>query len=194
MVNTTVVNVSDASRLIYQKAFDRYVQEEARVVLMSHLGVFSQDLINSLSEGIEEILISAGERKPVIKRIFSILIEGLQNIRIHGETDANHLQQGILIVARNDDSHKIFFGNLIETTGKDLMADRLRRLNLLSEDDLKTRYMEVLSNGILSNRGGAGLGFITMRMKSKSQLLYEFHTVSNELSMFTVEMTIQKES
>ena len=194
MVNTTVVNVSDASRLIYQKAFDRYVQEEARVVLMSHLGVFSQDLINSLSEGIEEILISAGERKPVIKRIFSILIEGLQNIRIHGETDANNLQQGILIVARNDDSHKIFFGNLIETTGKDLMADRLRRLNLLSEDDLKTRYMEVLSNGILSNRGGAGLGFITMRMKSKSQLLYEFHTVSNELSMFTVEMTIQKES
>lgn len=193
MVDTTVVNVSDASRLIYQKAFDRYVQEEGRVVLMSHLGVFSQDLINSLSEGIEEILISAGERKPVIKRIFSILIEGLQNIRIHGGTDLNHLQQGILIVARNENSHKIFFGNLIETAAKDLMADRLRRLNLLSEDDLKTRYMEVLSNGILTNKGGAGLGFITMRMKSKSQLFFEFHPVSGELSMFTVEMTIQKE-
>jgi hypothetical protein len=194
MVDTTVVNVSDTSRLIYQKAFDRYVHEESRAVLMSHLGVFSQDLINSLSEGIEEILISAGERKPVIKRIFSILIEGLQNIRIHGGTDANHVQQGILIVAKNEHSHKIFFGNLITTSTKDLMADRLRRLNLLSDDDLKTRYMEVLSNGILSNKGGAGLGFITMRMKSKSQLAYEFHPVSADMSMFTVEMTIQKEA
>lgn len=72
------------------------------------------------------------------------------------------------------------------------METRLNELNSLSEEELKQRYMAVLSNGILSNKGGAGLGFITMKMKAKSKLNFNFHPVSDEYAMFTFELVVKR--
>jgi hypothetical protein len=52
--------------------------------------------------------------------------------------------------------------------------------------------MQVLSERILSNQGGAGLGFITMRMKAKSYLNFHFEKVSDEKSVFTFELIIKR--
>jgi hypothetical protein len=52
--------------------------------------------------------------------------------------------------------------------------------------------MKVLSEGILSNKGGAGLGFITMRMKAKSNLNFHFQKVSEDKSVFTFELIIKR--
>lgn len=192
-MNFAEIDMTVASNMIFESICKRYVKDESLVIVMSHFGVFSQDLINSLAEGAEEILISANEKKPMIRRVFSVLIEGLQNIKIHGEADDEGIKRGILVFAKGEDGlYKISFGNLILNKLKDSMETRLNELNSLSEEELKQRYMAVLSNGILSNKGGAGLGFITMKMKAKSKLNFNFHPVSDEYAMFTFELVVKR--
>ena len=102
-------------RQFFTNCMESYVSVENRVILISHCGVFSQDLINSLVEGNEELMSSVGDKKILIKRVFSILIEGLQNIRAHGEKDENGKQIAFVLIAKEKDTYKLNLGNIINS-------------------------------------------------------------------------------
>ncbi|MES2587436.1 MAG: SiaB family protein kinase [Bacteroidota bacterium] len=193
MIEFQTKNISDRCKEIYDLQ-KRYLVDDLKLsIILSHFGYFSQDLVNGFSENIEEILISNGDKKQIIKRIFSILIEGLQNIRVHGESDDDGKFYGSFYIAKNENEFKIIFGSLMKTDKKQLIENRLEKLNALHEDDVKEHYMVVLSNGIVSEKGNAGLGFITMRLKSKNLVKPTFFAVSDDLQFFTIELTIAKE-
>jgi hypothetical protein len=190
--HTTEVKLNLASSTVFKTVCDRYSLEDSMSLLMSHCGILSQDLVNSLGEGAEELLIGLNEKRPMIRRIFSLLIEGLQNIKIHGEADSSGVKSGLFVFAKGENCYKITFGNAMFTEFTDSLKERLDELNTLDEVALKQRYMQVLSDGILSNKGGAGLGFITMKMKAKSNVNYQIIPVSETFSIFTYELVIQR--
>ena len=193
MIEFQTITISDRSKEIFDIQKNYLKKDLNMSVFLSHFGYFSQDLVNGFSENVEEILISAGEKKQIIKRIFSILIEGLQNIRVHGELDNLGKHYGSFLISKNDLEYKIIFGSLMKSDNKETIEERIKTLNALNEDDVKEHYMVVLSNGIVSEKGNAGLGFITMRLKSKNQVKPNFFAVSDELQYFTIEITISKE-
>jgi hypothetical protein len=170
----------------------KYAAQENRTILISHRGVFSQDLVNSLLDASESILISSNEKKPLIRRIFSILLEGLQNIRIHGDLDEKNQKNGLVILAKDENSYRITFGNRVQKIRAEKMPEKLNQLNRLNEEELKSLFFKVLSNGIISNKSGAGLGFITMRMKSKLPLDFSFYAISEDNFIFVVEITVNR--
>lgn len=184
-------DISPNTQEVYQNVHERLVTDEGRNVLVSHYGEFSQDLVNSLSEGIEEAMRTRDEKKALIKRMFSILIEGLQNIRIHGVKSPKGKQFSHVIIARNEDNYKVNFGNLIEKGTEENLKKHLTRLNGMDAIQIKQYYMEVLSNGIMSKQGGAGLGFITIAMKSKSQLVFEFKKIDDNYTYFNIEVVLE---
>ena len=162
-------------------------------VLLAHFGEINQDLINSFTVSVEEMMVSAGDRKPLIKRVFSILIEGLQNILIHGERKDDE-QLALVIVASNEEHYRIILGNIALVADKEKLVNYLDKLNNMEEDDVKAYYLEILNNGLISSKGGAGLGFITMRMKSKSQLRYTFGEVNDTLMFFTIGTDLDRKA
>lgn len=173
------MNFSEDSHKIHvQVTFDTIYQElnsiENSTVIMSHFGKFSQDLVNSISEGVEGVLVSLEVKKSIIKRIFSILIEGLQNLRIHGGTDPDDNQVGHVIVLKIDKGFKISFGSYATNDDRLFLEEHLNKLNAMTDLEAKSFYMEILGNGVISDKGGAGLGFITIRNKAKSILNYRF--------------------
>lgn len=192
MLNTISGDIKLACKQVYENKIHS-LEKASEPVLIAHFGEFSSELINSLSEGAEELLIASNEKKGLIKRVFSILIEGLQNIKAHAERDMNNNINGLVIVSKKQDAYLIQLGNLILRKREESVTQRLLKLNSLSEASLKDLYLDVLSNGILSNKGGAGLGFITMRMKSKTVLDFDFFQLTDDLSLFVVEILIQKE-
>jgi len=161
-------------------------------VILSHFGEFSQELVNSLSISIENMMIESGDQKGVVKRIFSILVEGLQNIRIHGERDEKEQQTSFLTILQSDTYYKLTLGNLVSSENISKIVDRINQLNELNPSDIKNLYMEVLSNGIMSNKGGAGLGFITMSLKSKNQLDFTTEDLSELLTLLSLEIKIDR--
>ncbi len=164
-------------------------------VSVAHCGGINQDLIHRLSEYVEEMLISAGAKKNVIKRIFSIVVEGLQNILIHGERIGEDQEQlSMLIVASSATDYKVTMGNITATTERSKLLSYIEKLNGMDENEVKEFYLETLNNGLISDKGGAGLGFITMRMKSKNKLHCEFEELSESQLFFVITTVLQKEA
>lgn len=176
----------------YQEIYGNYNSKSAKKILVSHFGEFTQDLVNSISNGIEETMLELGDKKGTVKRMFSILVEGLQNVRLHGEKDEDGNQHSFLVIAQDEAEYLVTFGNLILNQNLAVMTERLKQINGYDEAQVKALYMEVLTNGIISNKGGAGLGFITMAMKSKNKLKYNFEEVNDKLSCFSVEVKVDR--
>lgn len=176
----------------FQEIFGDYNKNASGKIIVSHFGEFSQDLVNSLSTSIEDMMLESGDKKGVVKRMFSILVEGLQNIRIHGERDEDGNQVSFLIVLQNEDNYKVTFGNLIKRENIDGIIERIESLNKMDNAEVKELYMDVLSNGIMSNKGGAGLGFITMSLKSKNQIGFISEEVSEDLIFFSVNIDLER--
>jgi hypothetical protein len=193
MIDFQTIQIADRCLEIYD-TFKSFLKENGEQFLLTHYGIFSQDLVNSLSESIEETLTSAGEKKQLIKRIFSILIEGLQNIRVHGSFDDEGKQYAFVLMSKKGEQYTIQFGSLIENEKVQNLQNRFILLNSLDDISLKELYMSTLTNGEVSATGNAGLGFITMRMKSKQLIEAKFYAVSETKTFFTTQLKILKEA
>lgn len=137
-------------------------------------------------------MFEAGDKKGTIKRMFSILVEGLQNVRIHGEKDEDGNQISFLIIAQDENEYLVTIANLVRNEVLDNIIERVDELNEMDEAEVKAYYMDTLTNGIMSKKGGAGLGFITMAMKSKNKLNYIPEQVSDDLTCFSLEVKIAR--
>ncbi|PHR46681.1 MAG: hypothetical protein COA32_09355 [Fluviicola sp.] len=187
------VEIKSSIEEIYRGIHNDYVSRENGVIILSHFGEFSQDLVNSLSEGLEQIMRANNVKKAIVKRMFSIMIEGLQNIRIHGAKDKKDQQLGHVIVTDYHNSYTISFGNLSNKDKKKFLNDHIKSLNEMDPAEVKEYYLKVLGNGVLSEKGGAGLGFITMCLKSKSKLTHQFIELENDQLYFEVSMSLAYE-
>ncbi len=177
---------------VYNELTLGYSHRKDEVVVFSHYGVFSKDLVNSIAYSIEELMNHSGERKTVVKRMFSILIEGLQNIRLHSLSDANQLALGFVIVSKSNDFYKVSFGNIIKKINKAKIIRNIDGINHLDNQSLKMHYRQVLSNGMFSDKGGAGLGLITMKMKSDTKIIHDFIDIGNSLLCFTFSLKLKR--
>ncbi len=152
-----------------------HYNNDGAIDFVSNFGEFTQDYVNQISSEIEERMFEDGEKKVIIKRIFSIIVEGLQNIRLHGEKDKEGNQVSFFIILKNDSNYFIYLSNLVLNKNIEGIKKRIEQVNGMNKDKIKELYLSVLTNGVISNKGGAGLGFITMSMKSLNQLEYNFY-------------------
>ena len=109
------INVRD----IFQNQHDSKINSQDFEILMSHFGSFPQNLIYKISLKAEQILIYRSDDKKIVKRVFSILLEGLNNIRIHGIRDEFDRQLGYFILACNKNEYEIIMANIINSSEKD---------------------------------------------------------------------------
>ncbi len=191
MIETMDGNIAVAIKQKYEETSELLMSEN-RIICLSHLGVFSHDLINSIANAAEDLMISSGEMKRTVKRAFSILIEGLQNIYKHAAADEKGQQLAFLILAKNNTTYKIVFGNIIEQEEVDPTLSYLMHINAMNPDQLKLLYLDVLSREELSQKGGAGLGFLTMFIKSESQFKYGIQKVKNSKSILCIEILLNR--
>lgn len=176
----------------YQEIYSEYSRVSRLKIIVSHFGEFSQDLVNSITNSVEETMLGMGDKKGTVKKMFSILVEGLQNIRLHGVRDERDNQLSFVIIAQDEKEYLVTFGNIIINESWAGIEEKIKRINSYSEEEVKALYMEVLTDGVISSKGGAGLGFITMAMKSKNKLNYRNEKINDNLSCFSVEVKIDR--
>ena len=158
--------------------------------MVMHVGELDQEQVNTISTIVENQMANIGVGKGAVKRIFNIAIETLQNICFHAERDNNGNQMTYFIIGKKDNEFSIYSGNLLTKEGSEKLSKRLERLKALNDADLKKEYLDVLSNGELSKKGGAGLGFITIAMKSNNNIHFEFLPVNKELFLFSMKAIV----
>jgi hypothetical protein len=191
---SNATDISPKVRGVYQEIYDTLNGIHNSSFIIAHFGQFSHDLVNIIAEGVETVLITNNVNKALTKRMFSILIEGLQNIRIHGGVDLQNNQVGHVIVFRTDEKYNVSFGSYATDEDKEYLTTHLSDLNSKPLDEVKDFYLRVLSNGFRSSKGGAGLGFVTIALKAKSVIRFQFH--ETELThlhyfVFSVDLNLE---
>ena len=159
-------------------------------IIVSHIGELDQDKVNTISTLVETQMEYLGVSKSAIKKIFNIVIETLQNICIHGEKDNNGYQMTYFIIGKHNNEFTIFSGNIVNNTVAEKLNKRLNSIKSLGDSDLKRQYMDVLSNGELSSKGGAGLGFLTIALKSNNNIDFDFEMLNKEYSLFSLQSKV----
>ncbi|NOZ45295.1 MAG: hypothetical protein GXO79_00785 [Chlorobi bacterium] len=157
-------------------------------------GIFSQKITDNILSLAEGNLTNVGESSTVKKRVFSIMVEGLQNITRH--QDENLINEkdrtGIFVIQRKGDNYFITTGNLIDKNHITKLTGQLNKINSLEKDELKKYYKEVLNETEISKKGGAGLGLIEMARKSGNKLAFDFTEVTDTYSFFYLHLEISR--
>ncbi len=164
------------------------------VLILAYDGVLNTETISKLEGTIEEKILENNLPKMVVKKVFFICVEALQNMLIHGHKDDNGAQHNFFILYISNKAVKITTANLIYNTSIQKLLKDINRINSFTDPaELKAYYLEHLENNELSDKGGAGLGFITIGMKSGNKLNVHFNEINDKRSLFLLEVTINIE-
>lgn len=180
--------------------FDLHFSKEVENVnaigqlILAYDGVLNPETISKLETEIESRIMDKSLAKTVVKKIFFICIESLQNMYIHGHKDDNGAKHNFFILYLTGSFVKIVAANLVSNTSiKKLNSDIVKINSFENAAELKAYYLEHLENNELSDKGGAGLGFITIGMKSGNKLNTRFEEINEKRSMFLMEVSINAE-
>jgi len=166
-------------------------------LLLAYEGEFTQEITKSVLAMTEKNLESIGEEGGIKRKVFKVMVECLQNIVKHSEEmkesyDDRKIGDALFVIGKETDNYFIITGNYIANDKINIVNDKINHVNSLDKEGLKNLYMEVIKNGQISEKGGAGLGFIDMARKSENKLEFIFVKESEEVSFFVLKTTINR--
>ena len=161
---------------------DRYSAASGSTELISHTGDLSESDLEAILNRIEKISKENDDPPAVIKRLFSVMVESLQNLRAHGERSVDGGMATCVVVGVTDEYYLVDTGNPINSKDVEAFRSKVEELNKLQRNDLRKLYLDVLSDGKRSDKGGAGLGMITISLRSKNQIEIQVAPVNGECS------------
>jgi len=148
----------------------------------------SHDL-HAITQDLEQLLNEVGASKQCVKRTFSILIEGLQNNLLHSLKSGDQPMYGLGIAFINDQVDMIIL-SLSDDEHVQKVCELVKDLNKLNTEDIKSHYRMTMNNGQISEKGGAGLGLITMVMKSKDGMHVEASKVTEDIQVLSCFLSV----
>jgi len=188
-VNTAVNRDAE----FFEMHFSKNVESVSKLgtLILAYDGVLNPETITKLEAEIEGKILDKGLPKAVVKKVFFICIESLQNMFIHGYKDDNGAKHNFFILYITDKAVKMIGANLVANSAVQRLTEHISKINSFDDPaELKQYYLEHLENNELSEKGGAGLGFITIGMKSGNKLGTQFEQINDSRSMFLMEVTI----
>ena len=133
-------------------------------------------------------------KKPARKRLYSIFVESIDNIFKYAakfpEKVHNSGRIPKISVTRKKGSYLVRAGNLVLNDDIEDLKFKLDRVNQLDNEALKSLYEEVINKESDINDTGAGLGLITMAMRTETDIEYSFTSVDSDHSFFEIQVTL----
>jgi hypothetical protein len=149
-------------------------------------GKFNTDITDNILSLAEESLRLSEQKLAIKKRVYFVMVEGLQNITRHQDITAKNIpvKPGLFVLQRKRNSYFITTGNLIEKRNISILKSQLQKVNALTKDELNDYYKTHLTDGGFSGKGGAGLGLIEIARKSKGSLAFDFRKIKGKYYYF----------
>lgn len=175
-----------------------YNLKDGYELILAYEGEINQEIIKAFSSLAEVNMSKNNESEILQKKVYHIMVEFLQNISRHaifstGKAYSDDIRNpGIVHVCKNKESYFITTGNMIHKSWESELARNLNHINSLSQEDLNNLYKDKLINGQISDKGGAGLGFIDIRRKTGSEISFRFIPISAEHEFFLITTIIRR--
>lgn len=175
--------------------YEQYKDLKIKDIILVFEGQVTHQVMKALT-GLAEEQLDDVEDDKVLRRVYHVLVESLQNINRHAEAyeyrGHPYPGTGLVLVAKNKERIQVTTGNIIENGHAEEISLFLAKLNNLDQDALDDLYKKQLREGAVSPKGGAGLGFIDIRRKTGNFLNYSFVKIDKETSFFIFTSTISR--
>jgi hypothetical protein len=128
------------------------------------------------------------------KRLYAVVVECLENIYEYSvsiSSDNTDFQPHIFVKKEND-KIIIITGNPVTDYAKAKLIMRLELINMLDVAALKTMYENIIDNDQIQDERRAGLGFISMALRSGNKLDYSFNPINDRYLYFEIQITLNK--
>ena len=166
-------------------------------LILVYQGDFTQESTKSILSMAERNLDSSGEDSSIKRKVFNVMVEALQNIVKHsdelvdGQT-RNHT--AIFLIGKEANRYSIMSGNPVRKDNVPKLQKSLDHINGLDKEGLKELYKEIIKNTTISEKGGAGLGFVDMARKSGGKLEFEFPEMNTEYCFFCLKVNVPRDT
>jgi hypothetical protein len=165
-------------------------------LILVYQGDFTQESTKSILAMAERNLDSSGEESSIKRKVFNVMVEALQNIVKHSDELVDgqiRSHAAIFLIGKEPNRYSIMSGNPIRKQNIEKLKTALEHINALDKDGLKELYKEIIKNTTISEKGGAGLGFVDMARKSGEKIEYFFPELNAEYSFFCLKVNVARE-
>lgn len=170
-------------------------------IIFCFYGPISQVFMVEIGDVIKQkmMMSEANKKKSTVGKVFSILIEQVQNI-IHYSDEkypadnfvchVDQLSVGIIAVGIEDQYSSVVCGNRIKTNNVKNLRHHLLELQTMNKDELKTLYKEKRRMDPSEGSKGAGLGIIEMARRATRPIEFAFKEIDTEHSFFVIKTMV----
>lgn len=178
--------------------YEVYASMRAHEITLVYEGEITHQITKAFTSLAELDMAKEEEDGSIQKKVFHVMVECLQNISKHADSpqsdDFLYAGRGIFMVSRGDDCYHVISGNLVDVSKKEKLSEQLDHINSLDKDALKELYKTQMKEGRLSDKGGAGLGFIDIVRKTGNPLEYHFMPIDEKTQFFILTSTINRKA
>jgi len=177
--------------------YDLHRTMMSQKLILVYQGDFTQETTKSILTMAERNLDSSGEESNIKRKVFNVMVEALQNIVKHSDElvdGEKRSHAAIFLIGREPNRYSVMSGNPIRKTNIAGLQKKLDQINGLDKDGLKELYKEIIKNTTISDKGGAGLGFVDMARKSGSKLEFSFPDMNAEYCFFCLKVNVPRET
>lgn len=160
--------------------------------IVSFKGILDKDNIADILNKIEVKLELNGVENKLIKKVYNVAVEALQNIFHHSESPYGENKDYAAFILKQSDieNFTITTGNYANKKKFRLLKDRLEQINYLGPQELRILYKIILNNQEFSEKGGGGLGMIDIAKKTGNKLNYNFYEINTNYFFYTFSVAI----
>jgi hypothetical protein len=176
--------------------YDFYRSMKAHEITLVYEGEITHQITKAFTSLTESNMAKAEESNTVQKKVFHVMVECLQNISKHADTFGSDnfvfAGRGIFMVSKGAQDYHVTTGNVIDNKKIVELTGMLEEINSLDKEGLKQLYKKQMKEGTLSEKGGAGLGFIDIVRKTGNKLVYHFLPIDESNSFFLLSSSISR--
>lgn len=176
--------------------YDLHRTMMSQKLILVYQGDFTQESTKSILAMAERNLDSSGEEGNIKRKVFNVMVEALQNIVKHSDELVEGQMRShaaIFLIGKEENRYTIMSGNPIRKGSVASLEEKLNHINSLDKEGLKELYKDIIKNTTISEKGGAGLGFVDMARKSGEKLAFDFPEMSAEYCFFCLTVHVARE-
>lgn len=161
-----------------------------RQALIEYKGDFSQKSIVPLLTIVEKNFGKDSRGEAIGRKVGHILIEILQNISKHA-VETNGMRDGLFIIGEQNEKIFILAGNIVANSEKAELERRLTEITQMNHEQLKEVHRKRIRESIAQmDKSSSGLGLIEIAKASSDKLEYEFDSMGNDQSFFSLHVQV----
>lgn len=180
-------------------------EHNQRGIFFSFSGPVSQFIMSEIVDILKHKMSVEEASTTAIYNVFSVVVELLQNINNYSarrtvtgnNEDRNDKEEdlglGMIFAGLQDDDYFVLSGNPIENNKIENLKEKLVKIQRMDKKELRRYYKEKLRSETDEGSKGAGLGLIEVARKTSQPIQFDFQSIDNDYSFFSLTIFIGRE-